>query len=90
MQYWVIMLIAVAFAFYYHFRPLPGNEVALQKIAALTEEKAQLQARHDRLSRRIAWLKDEKTPYLEMAATDLLGWQREGQVILRLPQPTRP
>ncbi len=84
MQGWIIMAVMVGAAAMYHFRPLPATTQAMQQLAALQEQRVALNSAKDRITRRIDWLKDESTGYLELVARDRLDLQREGDVIMRL------
>ena len=85
-QWWMIFAIALGFASYYYLRPLPGTEQMQSRVAKLETEKKALGAEKEKISRRIAWVQDENTEYLELMARDWLDWQKEGEMIIRIPK----
>lgn len=84
MQWWIVLAIMVGAAWLYYARPLRSTAELEEKLARLEAEKKVLSDERDRISRRITWIKDESTSYLELAARDYLDWQKDGEVIVRL------
>lgn len=84
MQWWIVLAITVMAALFYFLQPLPDTTQQQSRLAALEKEKTFLIGQRDKISRRIAWMKDEKTGYLELVARDHLDWQKDGEVIVQI------
>lgn len=84
MQWWIMLAITVMGALFYFFQPLPDTHDQVTRLAELEKEKAYLVTQREKISRRIAWMKDKSTGYLEMMARDHLDWQQEGEVIVQI------
>jgi cell division protein FtsB len=84
MQAWIILALAVLVALYYFLRPLPDTLDQEARLAALEKQKSALTLQRDKISRRITWIKDKSTGYLEMMARDHLDWQKDGEVIVQI------
>jgi cell division protein FtsB len=87
-QWWMLFAIAICFALYYYFRPLPDTREAASRVAVLEAEKKLRTEEKERVTRRIAWVQDQSTAYMELLARDWLNWQREDEIIIRLPKAT--
>ncbi len=84
MQWWILLAIFVMGALFYFFQPLPDTHDQEARLAALAKQKAALTEQRDKISRRIEWIKDKSTGYLELMARDHLDWQQEGEVIVQI------
>ena len=76
----LLFLVALVASFY---PKAEAREALERKLAALQSERDTLQAERDRQARRFEWIKSDVS-YLEIAARDRLGLQKDGEFVIRL------